>query len=106
MYAMVRMLCCACFDAVTAMRMLCCYVICPGYLNNVVPVKHKISVSGMSPQISSIRNQESEVGLQELVPVVGQGLGRLPAVAPSPAPGLVAPPATPTMVCIGIILEV
>ncbi len=50
-------------------------------------------------QIPSIRNQEPEVGLQKLVPVVGHWFGGRPAVPPSP-PALVIASASPTVIVI------
>lgn len=58
-------------------------------------------------QISSVRNQKPEVGLQELIPVVWHGFGRRPAKAP-PTSAVTAPPppAVSAIVSITVILEV
>ena len=57
------------------------------YLDNVVPVQHEVGIGLMSPQISRVRHQEAEVGLQELVAVVGLRAGPRPPPAARPAPG-------------------
>lgn len=49
---------------------------CPAHLHHILPVQHEIRVALKPPHIHGIRHQESEVGLQELVAVVGLGAGR------------------------------
>jgi hypothetical protein len=70
------------------------------HLNNVLPLQHAIRVGLKAPRIHDIIDQETEVGLQELVAIVGLGLrGRAPrrstpAVPAAPATRTAAPAAT------------
>lgn len=69
------------------------------YLHHIIPIKHQVCICLMFLQIPSIRNQEPEVGLQKLVPVVGHGFGSTPAGPPSP-PALIIASASPTVIVI------
>lgn len=56
------------------------------YLDNIVPVQHEVCISLVPPQVSCIRDQEAEVGLQELVAVVGLWPRPCPPPAAQAAP--------------------
>ena len=55
------------------------------YLQHVAPVQHEVSIRSMRAQVGCVANQEAEVGLQELVAIIGLYTGASPPSAPAPA---------------------
>ena len=64
-------------------------------LHHILPVQHQVGICLEARHVHGIRYQESEVGLEELVAVVGLGPGAAVARAGGPAAPAPAPAAAP-----------